>query len=341
MNNQTIADSNATTQRHVDRTDQPEPQLEQKVSKDSGSEDTHPSYLWIANEGLLRDEGTLFGIAAADVSDKLKAIEEYYKIKCASDTEKLRNLEDALQLHQTSLAELGESRPAFTLTEALRKEVFPQMFPVFFQLLLYSSVCWFNYFLVDYWLSPVALDWYIKVGLYAFGISALFIGRSVLYHHSADEVAGFDDQKKRESWKVVLEEFGIPLVTAAAIVAFAWEYHPSLHSICAFLLLLFLFLFAGKAAIGFVYRAGRYLSLLFGYLSKLWRFAKNKRQHLRKRKESLKASTEIKLKLSEVEAQIRRFNAEREYSIRLFLSEYQLARQGRELGIEKYSIQNS
>ena len=134
MNNQTIKESNTTSQPHVDvgPAGQHEQQFEQNVLKSAVVEDAHASYQWIVNEGLLRDEGTLFGIAAADVSDKLKAIEEYYKIKCSSDTEKLRNLEEALQLHQISLAEWGESIRAFSLTAVLRKEVIPQMFPVFF-----------------------------------------------------------------------------------------------------------------------------------------------------------------------------------------------------------------
>jgi len=50
-------------------------------------------YQWIINEGLLRDEGILYGIAGAGIQEKTEAIRDYYRVKKAASRTKQDHLD--------------------------------------------------------------------------------------------------------------------------------------------------------------------------------------------------------------------------------------------------------
>lgn len=295
-------------------------------------------FLWIKNEGLLRDEGTLFGIANADVADKIKAIEEYYAILNASGNQLVTRIDDSLlknreEQDEQASALLSVSSPAGPAT------FLQTFFPVAIHLLLYLCVCVFNYYLVSYWLLPVVNEPFIILGIYFFGISGLFAGKSILYNHTDEIVSGRDGTDKREKWKVYLEEFGIPLVTAAAIVAFAWDVHPPVRSVFVALLLFFLFLFTGKGAISLFYRVRKEFAVFFREIKQALRMIARRKGIRRSIRKLKRSALKLEIELQDTKANVEKINAEREYRIRLFMSEYNLAARSREQGVEPAFIQ--
>jgi hypothetical protein len=134
------------------------------------------SYQWITNEGLLRDEGTIYGIAGASLQEKIEAIKDYYRIKKAAIAAKHQLLEKKIaEVIDHSPKRSSENHP-----NTIKPH--PNLFPILIQLLFYTGICFFNYWLETYWLLPVFHSPFICIGLYLFGLFSVFIGRSILYN---------------------------------------------------------------------------------------------------------------------------------------------------------------
>lgn len=293
-------------------------------------------FLWIKNEGLLRDEGILFGIAAADIADKLAAIDHYYSMQNASDTQLVKRLQENLQQNLKDQDE--KKNELIALSAPQPKNPTPhQFFPVLMQLVVYLAVAGANLYLVNFWM--IEFPFPICLGIYLFGISGLFIGASILYNHNAAITTRNAEEGKREKWKVYLEEFGIPLVTSAAIVALSWKYWEPIESICVGLLCFFLFLYTGKAAISLFYRIRKEGGAFFRIVGNAWKRSGNRRGLKLTLKRLKRAASDLEQRLQEALASIERNEADRDYRIKLFRSEYTLAGSSREQGVEPSSIQ--
>lgn len=210
---------------------------------------------WIENDGLLRDEGVLFGMSGGNVEAKLAVIEHYYARQireagreCELAGERLTTakqlLKEQQELVQTRRKEWQELHTRLMLVahDFLRAAI---------GMVLYGGVIALVYFLLYDWLKPY---WpqhtgLIVAGVYGFGMLSLFQRGSFLY--SAARPAGGAEQpieqpKAPEQWKVILEEVGVPAVTALLAVVWGWPDHSPAQGMAMFLFLFFAFLFTGK-----------------------------------------------------------------------------------------------
>jgi hypothetical protein len=134
-------------------------------------------YQWITNEGLLRDEGILFGLAGAAIQDKIEAIRDYYRIKKAAPQTQRERLEKEIEDLD---ADLQKTSPGAVAGENKDRRI--NLVPATLQLFLYAGICYFNFYLEIYWLSPVLHSTMIYVGLYLFGLFSVFMGRGIMYN---------------------------------------------------------------------------------------------------------------------------------------------------------------
>jgi hypothetical protein len=304
----------------------------QKNEQLTTTDRSQEQYLWITNDGLLRDEGTLYGIANADKIAKTEAIKEYYNTRTTSFQEQKaflerthQEIEDRVQAIPADIERLkaefvGENK-------ALRQ--LHHLLPIAFQLLCYVSVCSFNYFLLQYWLNPVLVSTLICLGLYSFGLFSVFIGRSILYNPTESIAESKEGYSGREKWKLYLEEFGVPSIVALFICILPFRAYPVEYSLVAFLFFFLLFLFGGKGLV----------NTLFRLRTEFTSYAKGrklKRQFQSKETSLLEMKKELEEKLLSIEEQIKaptielnKLIAERDYKINLFNSEYNLASEGR------------
>lgn len=272
-------------------------------------------YQWIINEGLLRDEGTLYGIAGANTQEKVEAIRDFYRIRKAAAQTRREQLEKEIgELQSKSSAQGQEGGDAESRGDVIN------VVPMTMQLSLYIAICFFNFYLEVYWLSPAIHSFFICVGLYLFGLFSVFMGRSIMYNAAGSLVSENVDGGRREAWKIYFEEFAIPVMVSLFIAILPAGAYPLSFSVIAGLVFFLLFLLGGKGLVNTMFRArvewGRWMRVL------------------RKRKEDKRRDTILTMlreQLSFSMASLEELNGEEDYRINVFNSEYKLAFQGRQL----------
>jgi hypothetical protein len=271
-------------------------------------------YQWIINEGLLRDEGTLYGIAGAGIEEKIEAIHDYYQIKMAPDHVKVEFLEKKIS---------GIQEQAPLTTEALsipKPSTSINLLPIALQLIAYSGICYFNYWLLTYWLSPIIHSLFICIGLYLFGLFSVFIGKSILYNTETSLKEDTENKVNRENWKIYFEEVGVPLTVSMVIAILPARAYRIEFSIIMAIFFFMLFLLGGKGLINTLFRIGTQASDISQHIGQ-------SRQKKRKKKELLDLRTELQSSTISLEE----LKGEENYRIKVFTSEYKLAFEGRQL----------
>jgi|GEM_PF-2331502 hypothetical protein len=288
-------------------------------------------YVWILNEGLLRDEGTLFGIAGVDVQDKLEAIRQYYHIKMAPFAQKKKMLDQMREGLEIERTRLKDTIQAFEgskhhLTNDNNRET--NLFPLIFQLLAYAAMCYCGYLFTDYWLQNAGYETVVGIAVYCFGLFSLFAGRSILYHSSH---SSFIDGKEtgRERWKIYLEEFGVAAVVSLFIGVLTYKYYGIAVSIVGFLLFFLFFVFAGKGLINNLYKCQVEFKIIRERIRVGWSAWMKRRRLAIKLRRLEKSIQKISIAAEGPETELLKLEAEQESKIRLFMSEYNLAAQGR------------
>lgn len=271
-------------------------------------------YQWIINEGLLRDEGVLFGLAGAAIEDKIGAIRDYYRVKKAPSEAKREQLGKEIRMVvDESLASWpGDGLGATVGTSAARIN----LVPVILQLCLYSGICYFNFYFETYWLSPVIRSSAICMGLYLFGLFSVFLGRSILYNSIGSLVEGQNEGERREKWKIYLEEWGVPVVVSLFIAVLPGQAYPLVYSVVAALFFFLLFLLGGK-----------------GLVNTFFRLRSEAGWYFRRRRQTLQ-SAKLRLlqdELTGILSALAELTGEEEYKIHILTSEYRLAKENRQL----------
>ena len=290
---------------------------------------------WVDNDGLLRDEGVLFGIAEADYSIKIDSIKSAFDKVKASFIITREQLQDLIKS-----TEKEEDKCLDNITQAKKESdqiksnpinSTHQLLPGLFQLLGYGAVCYFNYYLLVYWLRPVFPGQnYIPLGLYLFGSLSVFMGKALVYNSSAAiQRTESNSEPKREKWKVILEEMGIPLIVSIFICTLSFRSYPIEWSIAAFALFFFLFSFSGKGLINLIHINYRHLKLQL----KHWKLTIGKKKEIKKQVRLLarlekKGETALS-DLKAPETRILELDALFSYKLKIFESEYNLAREAR------------
>lgn len=287
-------------------------------------------YTWIINEGMLRDEGSLYGIAAADITDKLGSITSYYQTKTAFPLQKKQYLEDKIATLRTTIEANGseldrvKSEHAAWLTG---QTISYRLWPVAFQFLALLAVGIFNFFLVRYWLSPVIDTDIICLGIYLCGLFSVFIGRGIILDSEEGETQAEKSEKKNS--KPYIREFGVAAAVSFFICTITYNHYPVQNSVAAFLLLFLLFL-CGKVLVSTLLTLKREISSSYRLMRAGYRARKQERKLLKKNEEAEKALQLSLEELQEPQMTLSTLEAEQQYKTHVFLSEYHLAMQSRQ-----------
>ena len=310
-----------------------EEQLQTPQTEVQAIEDESLEYLWITNEGLLRDEGVIFGMEGADASAKMDAIRSYHERDKAPNRKEMESLR--LRIEETTAELAANQNRTGALTSERNGLPARQNSPVdlglLFQLLAYLGICLLNYALLRFWSYRVFGSDLIIAGVYLLGLFSVFSGRGSIYRINGSQEEG-EGRPGREMWKVYAEEYLIPLCTSVFVVVMSWQLFEPHQSIAFFFVLTVLFVFSGKAFVFILFLFREWQSGFFT----AWR--ERRRQGSMKKymdvelnamsleREGLeKRHTEYRQKLDEAEGRYSALNALEEYRIKLFMSEYDVA----------------
>lgn len=194
---------------------------------------------WLEDEDTLRDEGVLFGLSESDPNEKTDIIHRYFSNLAAGH---IANIEQ----HNEKIQELNlfigqKSNRIDELQERLKnpgsKQEGEHHLPrTLIGITLCVAMCVGNFFLIRESLKPVFADnsW-IALGVFLAGMFSLF-GRISLFH----------DNESRVTWKSLLEEVGLPFAAALFVFANVITHQTWWQAFALFIFVFFLFLFAGK-----------------------------------------------------------------------------------------------
>jgi len=220
--------------------------------------------LWIENEGLLRDEGVVFGLAhnAGALQEKEAAIRAYYRRREAEADRRRRAIEEELAVLRETRANEASSRPLAPISptgdapvdldgHAMGGLVFRHAMG----LAAAAVACVGTAFLVYEQLQPEFRNpGIVTAGVVGAGFFTAFLPVSLLFVGDDARRAG-----GVELWKVRLAEFGLPLVAAGFVVAWALDRLGPVRAVATAALLFLAFTFAGRQVLSTVPRLGSVL----------------------------------------------------------------------------------
>ncbi|WP_337041750.1 hypothetical protein [Emticicia sp. 17c] len=286
---------------------------------------------WLENEDALRDEGVIFGLSETKAEEKIAAIRNYFSHKTAELeknvgylTEKIIELNLFIGEKENRINELKEKGNILENREAAIHHL-PRTIIGF---LLSSAMCVGNYFLIDESIQAnfPQNHFFIALGILLAGMFNLFNPKS-LFHEKDTPI----------SWKNVLEEVGMPLAASVFVFVQALEHQSAVRALALLFFIFFLFLFAGKLLLS-------NLTVLKNDLG-LWMANRRlERDKVNKADEWEEEVTQLKNEIDEQrvqkwkiieelktpEAELKRLNEKRDMMIKLFESEFNLARSYRE-----------
>lgn len=286
---------------------------------------------WLENEDALRDEGVIFGLSEAKAEEKIGAIRNYFAHQTAETekiveyhSEKIGEINLLIEQKETRINELIEK--ARVLENRERND--HQLPRTVIGIVLSLAMCVGNYYLIDESiLTNFPQNHYvIALGVFLAGMFNLFNPKS-LFHEKESSI----------SWRQLLEEVGMPLAASVFVFVQALDNQSFLRSFALFFFVFFLFLFAGKLLLSNLTVLKTDSSIWFDNL----RLQKDK---INKAQEWEEEITKLKLEIDEQrvekwkivdtlklpEAELKRLNERREMLVKLFESEFNLARSYRE-----------
>lgn len=221
-------------------------------------------FIWIEDDGLLRDEGVVFGLAgdSAALTYKETAIRSYFR-RLAAESDRSRALLgkeiEALQNPEAFTAAVAGIVEANSPAAPAEGDA-PGALVARYALGMLGALlmCMGTGVFVYEQLKPVfAAAGVITLGVVAAGLFTSFLPVSLLFVGDAERRSG-----EVELWKVRLAELGVPLVAAVFVVAWAWERLGIIRSAASAALLFMVFAFAGRQLLSSVPRAGEAIRAL-------------------------------------------------------------------------------
>lgn len=286
---------------------------------------------WLENEDTLRDEGVIFGLSESKAEEKIGAIRNYFAHQTAElekeveyNSEKIGELNLFIEQKETRINDLTEK--SRTLENRERSE--HQLPRTFIGIVLSLAMCIGNYFLIDESiLTNFPQNHYvIALGIFLAGMFNLFNPKS-LFHEKGSSI----------SWRQLLEEVGMPLAASVFVFVQVVDNQSLMRSFALFFFVFFLFLFAGKLLLSNLTVLKIDSGLWFDNL-RLEKDKINKTQTWEDEIAKLKLEIDeqriekwkIVDTLKSPEAELKRLNERREMLVKLFESEFNLARGYRE-----------
>ncbi|GGD52075.1 hypothetical protein GCM10011514_15410 [Emticicia aquatilis] len=286
---------------------------------------------WLENEDALRDEGVIFGLSESKAEEKIGAIRNYFAHQTAElektveyHSEKIGEINLLIEQKETRINELTEK--ARVLENRERTD--HQLPRTFIGIVLSLAMCIGNYYLIDESiLTNFPQNHYvIALGIFLAGMFNLFNPKS-LFHEKDSSI----------SWRQLLEEVGMPLAASVFVFVQSLDNQSFLRSFALFFFVFFLFLFAGKLLLSNLTVLKTDSGIWFDNL----RLQKDKINKVQEWEDEI---TKLKLEIDEQrvekwkivdalklpEAELKRLNERREMLVKLFESEFNLARSYRE-----------
>ncbi|MEZ4904868.1 MAG: hypothetical protein R2822_25520 [Spirosomataceae bacterium] len=286
---------------------------------------------WLEDETLLRDEGVIFGLSSSNADEKVAIIKSYFVHQTASlereveqHGEKIQELNLFIEQKENRIGELKEKSGELDNRRADGEHQLPR---TIVGLAFSGAMCVGNYFLIADTLQPLYPNsQWIAVGVFLAGMFNLF-GRVSLFHDTDSAV----------SWRKLLEEIGMPLAAALFVFAQAIQNQSVSRSLALLGFVFFLFLFAGKLLLSNITVLRNDLKVWLTKQS-LQKEKAHKTENWEEEIQRLQSEiNELRIQkwqivpnLNRAEAELSRLNARRDALIKLFESEFYLARQLRQ-----------
>jgi hypothetical protein len=194
---------------------------------------------WLEDEDTLRDEGVLFGLSESDPHEKTDIIQKYFSNLAAGHIANIEEHNERIQEFNLFIGQKNnriEEIQEKLKNPANRSEKEHHLPRTLIGITLCVAMCVGNFFLIRESLKPVFADnsW-IALGVFLAGMFSLF-GRISLFH----------DTESRVTWKSLLEEIGLPFAAALFVFANVITHQTWWQAFALFVFVFFLFLFAGK-----------------------------------------------------------------------------------------------
>jgi hypothetical protein len=290
------------------------------------------TYDWLEDEDALRDEGVIFGLSDVRVEEKVGMIRSYFVSHTAALDGQIENLNEQIQelnlfINQRE-TDIETLKNKTTTLENRQSEGQHELLRTAVGLVCSVAMCVGNYFLIAEVLRPhfTEAGW-VSMGVFLAGMFNMF-GRISFFHESSGE--GVPVRR-------LLEEVGMPLAAAVFVGVQAAQSQSVINALALFGFVFFLFLFAGKLLLST-------LTVLRNDI-KIW----STDRQLNNDKTNKTADWETKIEtletemnqlrvqkwkilpdLTRLEADRNRLNARRDLLIKIFESEFNLARQLKE-----------
>lgn len=301
------------------------PQYQQNTITPARTEVVIP--YWLADEDTLRDEGVLFGLSEADPTEKTDIIHKYFSHLAAPHLSSIEQHNEQIQEQNlfigqktNRIEELENKLKNLVATKSDGEHHLPR---TLIGLSLSVAMCIGNFFLIKESLKPAfAESSWIALGVFLAGMFSLF-GRISMFH----------DTDSKVSWRSLLEEIGLPFAAALFVFANVLPYQGIFQGIALFVFVFFLFLFAGKLLLSNLTILRNDLHALFNVTRDREETAnnmqnwENETQTLQQEVDELRVKKwQILREQGQSETERDRIYAKRDMLIKLFESEFSLAR---------------
>lgn len=286
---------------------------------------------WLADERLLRDEGVIFGLSDARAEEKTAVIRTFFANQTAGlerqiehQNEKIGELNLFIGQRENELSELEHRRN----TLLARQPADHQLPRTVVGLLLAVGMGISNYFLIENALQTAypTNTGLIAMGVFLAGMFGMF-SRTSLFH----------DPASRPSVRRMIEETALPVVAAGFVWMTALQSQPVGMASALGLFVLGLFLFGGKLLLGLltVLRTDLQAHISNRQLTRDQRVLvaqyDTEAATLRRDIDTFRTQKwQILPDLSRTEANRDRLNTRRDMLVRVFESEFNLARSVRD-----------
>lgn len=282
---------------------------------------------WLEDEDTLRDEGVLFGLSESDATEKTDIIHKYFSQLAAEPVSEVERHNERIQELNLFIGQktdrIEELKSRISEHEQSKTESDHHLPRTLIGLTLCVAMCVGNFFLIRESLRPAfAESSWIALGIFLAGMFSLF-GRISLFH----------DTESRVSWRSLLEEIGLPFAAALFVFANALPHQTWLQASALFVFVLFLFLFAGKLFLSNITLLRTDLQSWLGVIRNRKQFVDDSNNweseilQLQEEVDELRVKKwQVLREQSSAETERDRIYAKRDMLIKLFESEFFLAR---------------
>jgi len=306
----------------------------QEIKTDANAEKTSfKKFFWIEDEGLLRDEGVLFGLEGVAVEEKIETINNYYDqvilpsiVKKDSIELKKEEVIKKVELINDKIISLEVD---ITKKNEVKKELnFYWMARNILGATLVLTTVIANYKVIEFFLKPYfGQNILPAIGIFGFGMFNIFKPFSIWFLQ--DEQISFPTSK---ATKIdFITEILPPLVSTSLLIAFSFNFFPIHILLVGFFFVLTLFLLNGKLflSLGAILNKNIQLSLAERKQNKINQNAidKNIESVELLRTELVNAEKDkavIENELTLISIKIKEVEENKKSRINLFLSEYKV-----------------